>query len=150
MNFAARARFVSRRARTFSLVALALLGALFVLVRPASSVVQGTPAAGAAGAAEEEHGGDIVFRVTSKTQKYSVTYRHETHVNAGIACDECHEGLFKKKLDGVKFKMADINKGQFCGACHTDTPAEGVKHKAFAPKKNCAKCHNVKVHDSSK
>ncbi len=151
MKLAARVRVSSGRARLLALIAVALLCSAFAIVRPSETSAQETPApAPAPAAAEEDHGGDILFRVTSKTQKYSVLYSHDAHVNAGIACDDCHEGLFKKKLDGVKFKMADINKGLYCGACHTDTPAEGVKHKAFAPKKNCAKCHDVKVHDSSK
>lgn len=135
------------RVRLALALSACVLGGGAVLLRPASAI-QEAPAAGAA-AAEEEHGGDILFKVTSKTQKFSVLYSHEEHLEVGIECAECHDAVFKKELNANKFKMADINKGQFCGACHTDTPAATVKHKAFAPKKNCAKCHQVKVHDSA-
>jgi len=146
MPSAARFRPRLGRGRVALLVVLAATGGLAALLRPAAASQEKPPAAGAA--ATEEHGGDIVFKVTSKTQKYSVLYSHEKHLEAGVECDECHEKLFKKELNGSKFKMADINQGKFCGACHTETPAETVKHKAFAPKKNCAKCHDLKVHDS--
>lgn len=142
------ARFPRRlgHGRVALLAVLAAICGAAALLRPAAAASQEKPPA--AGAEPEEHGGDIVFKVTSKTQKYSVLYSHEEHVAAGIECDECHETLFKKELNGSKFKMADINRGQYCGACHTDTPAATVKHKAFAPKKNCTKCHDLKVHDS--
>jgi c(7)-type cytochrome triheme protein len=48
-------------------------------------------------------------------------------------CNECHPALFKMKKGGDTIKMADINAGKFCGACHNGT-------KAFAAKE-CAKCH---------
>lgn len=136
--------------RAGALLLVAVLAAAFATLRPAAAAPPGLGAAQAVPAAEEEeHGGDILFRVTSRTQKYSVLYSHESHVAAGIACDECHEKVFKKKLDANKFKMADVNKGLFCGACHNDAPAADVKHPAFAPKKNCKRCHDVLVHDSS-
>lgn len=148
MLFASSGRPKLGRARVVLL--LVVMGAALsaVLLRPATAAAtQEVPAAGVA--AEEEHGGDIVFKVTSKTQKFSVLYSHQRHIDAGIECEECHEKTFKKELNGSKFKMADINKGQYCGTCHTDSPADGVKHKAFPPKKNCLKCHSLKVHDSS-
>ncbi len=149
MSLADRSRFALRRVRLLHWMVLAVCGVAVATFRPAANAT--TQEAPAAKPEEpEEDGGDILFRVTSKTQKFSVLYRHETHLKAGMECDDCHETVFKKKLDANKFKMADINKGLFCGTCHTDAPAEGVKHKAFAPKKNCAKCHSVKVHDSSK
>ncbi len=136
------------RARAGLLLALAAVGCGALLLRPAAATQDGAKAAGAA-ATEEEHGGDVLFKVTSKTQKYSVLYSHDDHIEAGIECAECHDTLFKKELNGTKFRMADINQGKFCGACHNDAPAPEVKHKAFAPKKNCTKCHDVKVHDST-
>jgi c(7)-type cytochrome triheme protein len=148
MHLASSLRSAPGRARAVLLIALALLCCGFLQLRPVGATQEAAPAAGAP-AAEEEHGGDILFKVTSKTQKYSVIYSHDDHVEAGIECAECHETLFKKELNGNKFRMADINKGLFCGACHTNTPAPEIKHKAFAPQKNCAKCHDVRIHDSS-
>lgn len=145
MPSAARFRPRLGRGRVALLAVLAAICGIAALLRPAAASQEKPPAAGAE---PEEHGGDIVFKVTSKTQKYSVLYSHEEHLEAGIECDECHETLFKKELNGSKFKMADINRGQYCGACHTDTPAATVKHKAFAPKKNCTKCHDLRIHDS--
>jgi len=136
------------------LVGAAALAGLRPAAEPATAQESPKPdptGAGAPPAAQadevEEHGGDLIFHVISRTQKYSVLYSHELHVNAGIQCDECHETVFKKKINGQKFKMADINRGQYCGVCHTETPAPEVKHPAFAPKKNCAKCHTMRVRE---
>ncbi len=148
MSLASSRRPRLGRARAGLLLGLVALGGSALLLQPAAATQEGAPAAGAA-ATEEEHGGDVLFKVTSKTQKFSVMYSHDDHIEAGIECAECHDTLFKKELNGTKFRMADINKGLFCGACHTDTPAPEVKHKAFAPKKNCTKCHDVKIHDST-
>jgi len=148
MPSAARFRPRLGRGRVALLAVLVAVGGLAALLRPAAASQEKQEKPPAAGAVPEEHGGDIVFKVTSKTQKYSVLYSHEKHLDAGLECDECHEKLFKKELNGSKFKMADINQGKFCGGCHTETPAATVKHKAFAPKKNCQKCHTLKVHDS--
>ncbi len=137
------------RAALVVAVALGLIG--LALLRPLSATPGQTPPAAptAPPAQEEENGGEIVFKVTHKIQKLSVVYSHEKHLAKGIQCEECHEKTFEKKLNANKFKMADINRGKYCGICHTDTPAADIKHAAFAPKKNCERCHTVKVHDSS-
>lgn len=131
----------------FALLVLAL-GAGIACLRPlaVSAGAQEAPAP-AAPAEDEEHGGELVFHVVSKTQKYSVLYSHQLHVDAGIDCAECHEGVFQKKFNGNRFKMADINRGQYCGVCHTENPGADVKHPAFAPKKNCAKCHTLRIRE---
>lgn len=138
-------------ARSGFLLAALLVAVALAWLRPlvASSAAepQDPPKPGAAGGKEEENGGDLVFQVISKTQKYSVLYSHDLHLGKGIECAECHEKVFKKKINGNKFKMADINRGQFCGTCHTETPAADVKHAAFAPKKNCSKCHTMRVRE---
>jgi c(7)-type cytochrome triheme protein len=97
---------------------------------------------------DEKDGGEIVFQVVgSRMQKKSVLYSHEKHLATGLKCDDCHEKIFKKKLNANKFKMADVNRGEFCGTCHNEKPAADVKHPAFAPKGNCAKCHTLSVRD---
>ena len=144
MNIVARNRTLTRVA---SVLALAALGFGFTCLRPLSaSSPQGQPPAGKPGE-KEEHGGDLVFNVVSKTQKYSVLYSHEAHLDKGIECEECHERIFKKKINTNHFKMAEINQGKYCGTCHTESPAPEVKHAAFAPKKNCAKCHNLRIRE---
>ena len=140
----ARSRFA--RIGLISIAAAAALAALLLRPVAASPAAQGTPPKPAA-AADEDHGGDLVFHVVSKTQKYSVLYSHQSHIDAGIECAECHESVFQKKLNSNQFKMADINRGKFCGVCHTETPAADVKHPAFAPKKNCQKCHTLRIRE---
>ncbi len=93
---------------------------------------------------EEEHGGDLLFHVQSRIQKHSVIYSHEAHLAAGLECADCHDKIFKKEMNGNRFKMSDINKGKACGVCHQAKPPEGVKG-AFAPKGNCQLCHTVRV-----
>ena len=150
-----------RRARCLlALAMLALVTAAVVLLRPdataqpgrgpAAEVPQGKDPPGPGG--KEEHGGDIVFQVVSKTQKYSVLYSHERHLAAGCKCDDCHsedakKRIFEKKLGANKFRMKDVNEGRFCGACHTAKPAAEITHGAFAPKGSCAKCHSVRVRE---
>ena len=137
---------ISRRLTRGLLVAGLLAPVAAALVLP-----QGKEPAPAPGG-KEDHGGDIVFQVVSKTQKYSVVYSHERHLAAGCKCDDCHSDdakkrIFEKKLGANQFRMKDVNEGRFCGACHTAKPAPEVTHGAFAPKGNCAKCHSVRVRE---
>jgi c(7)-type cytochrome triheme protein len=137
-----------RRARLFLLLLLVAVAAWFGVERPlAASTTQEKPAG--AKPEDEKDGGEIVFPVIgNRLQKYSVLYSHEVHLATGLKCDVCHETIFKKKLNANEFKMADVNKGLFCGACHTDKPAaELAAHKAFAPKGNCTKCHTLRLRD---
>src|SRR5512135_3122742 len=62
-----------------------------------------------------------------------VVFDGKVHADKGLKCADCHPGIFKMKKGGDTFKMADINAGKFCGACHKDGG------KAF-PAKDCAKC----------
>jgi c(7)-type cytochrome triheme protein len=148
-------RFVMTRGRARSLfVVLVAVFALAVLVvRPTASAQDGGKGGppgkdqGKDPKEKEEHGGDIVFQVQDKKQKYSVLYSHEKHLSTGLKCDDCHEKVFQKKMGANKFRMKDITDGKFCGTCHTEKPAADVKHASFAPKKNCQKCHNVRVRE---
>jgi c(7)-type cytochrome triheme protein len=144
---ASRARFALALG---ALAAALLAGSVRPVGAPAgSAAMQEAPQEPAKETAEEdeEHGGDIVFHVVSRTQKYSVVYSHDAHIAAGIECEECHDKPFEKVLGKNRFKMADINRGQYCGVCHNETPDASVKHPAFAPKKNCEKCHHFRVRD---
>lgn len=77
-------------------------------------------------------GGDIVFRPSGAN---TVVYSHDAHVGRiGLKCVECHPKIFVMAAGYGKTKMASMEAGQACGACHNGT-------KAFAIKTNCAKCH---------
>jgi len=148
------------RVRALFLASLAAVAVASLLLKPVASAQPIAPAdpqeegattqegaAGAQGKDKEEDGGNIVFHVVDRKQKYSVLYKHEAHLGAGIKCDECHTKIFEKKLGANKFRMKDVTQGKFCGACHTDKPAADIQHAAFPPKKNCQKCHDVRVRD---
>jgi len=66
-----------------------------------------------------------------------VTFSHGTHAGKHPKCTDCHTKIFKMtKGKRSAPKMADMEKGQSCGACHDGKAAFGVKEQA-----NCAKCH---------
>lgn len=137
-----------RRRLGLLLVLLPALALGATLVRPVGPVQEKEPSK------KEEDGGNIVFHVLDKKQKYSVLYTHEKHLAAGCKCEECHGAnekdpakIFQKQIGANKFRMKDINQGQFCGKCHTASPGAEVKHAAFPPKSNCSKCHNVQVRE---
>ncbi len=76
-------------------------------------------------------GGDITFSVKGQGD---VLYSHDSHVTrAGMKCSECHYRLYKMART-QQWTMAEMSKGQSCGACHDG-------QKAFAVKGNCGKCH---------
>lgn len=136
-------RFAIPRRRALLLVLLPVLALGATLIRPAAPAQE-----------KEEHGGDIVFHVLDKKQKYSVLYSHEKHLSAGCKCEECHgkgekdPKIFEKKIGANHFRMKDVNAGQFCGKCHNPSPGADVTHKAFPTKSpNCSKCHNVQVRE---
>jgi c(7)-type cytochrome triheme protein len=140
-------RFASHRRRALLLVLLPVLALGATLIRPAAPAQEKEPDK------KEEHGGDIVFHVLDKKRKYSVLYSHEKHLSAGCKCEECHgkaekdPHIFEKKIGSNHFRMKDVNQGQFCGKCHNASPGADVTHKAFPPKSNCSKCHNVQVRE---
>ena len=83
-----------------------------------------------------------VFAVTSgKTVEYAggpqgkVIFNGKTHADKGLKCSDCHPKLFPMKK-GEGFKMADIDAGKACGACHNGEKAFKTSDKA-----NCGKCH---------
>lgn len=65
-----------------------------------------------------------------------VTFDGKTHAEKGFKCNDCHTAIFKMKKGAAEMKMADINAGKFCGACHDGSKA----FKASDPA-SCAKCH---------
>lgn len=68
-----------------------------------------------------------------------VVFDGSVHSEAGLKCKDCHPKIVAKMKAGAnKIKMADINKGKFCGVCHT---GKSKAVQAFAIKGNCARCH---------
>jgi c(7)-type cytochrome triheme protein len=70
-----------------------------------------------------------------------VPFSHKLHgTEKGMKCPDCHvkPKLFemKKFESSARMNMANINEGQFCGACHNATKAFGTKDA-----NTCAKCH---------
>lgn len=135
---------IHRRARALLVVLLPALALGAALIRPAAPAQE----------KKEEDGGNIVFHVLDKKQKYSVLYTHEKHLGAGCKCEECHGAnekdpakIFQKQIGSNRFRMKDVTAGQFCGKCHTASPGADIKHAAFPPKSNCSKCHSVQVRE---
>ena len=64
-----------------------------------------------------------------------VIFSGKVHADKGLACKDCHTGLFKKEKGNAKIAFEDHGAGkQYCFACHNGA-------KSFATKDNCAKCH---------
>ena len=69
-----------------------------------------------------------------KTQG-KVVFDGKAHADPGLKCADCHTKIFKMKKS--EHKMADMQAGKECGACHDGKKAFSVKADA----KECAKCH---------
>jgi c(7)-type cytochrome triheme protein len=79
-------------------------------------------------------GGRIIYTEPVK----GVVFDHQEHNKAGLACADCHGGLFAMEALSAQrdkgFAMASLYKGQFCGTCHDGS-------MAFASNTRCATCH---------
>jgi c(7)-type cytochrome triheme protein len=79
-------------------------------------------------------GGEIIFEVKKEG---NVIFSHDSHVDSiGLKCTDCHDSLFLTKERHRKVTMAEMGKGQSCGACHNGKKAFDVKARA-----NCDNCH---------
>src|SRR5512138_3275926 len=67
--------------------------------------------------------------------KGKVVFDGKQHADKGLKCPDCHPKTFAMKK-GATIKMADMNEGKFCGACHNGTKAFKANDDA-----NCNKCH---------
>ncbi len=76
-------------------------------------------------------GGDLVFAVKKVG---NVTFSHDRHVDMGMKCTDCHDSLYVTKEKHKHVTMAQMQKGQSCGACHNGK-------KAFDVKGTCNRCH---------
>ena len=64
-----------------------------------------------------------------------VVFDGKVHTEKGLKCTDCHTKIFQMKK-GPALKMADLNAGKGCGACHNGTKAFKTSDPA-----NCNKCH---------
>jgi c(7)-type cytochrome triheme protein len=79
-------------------------------------------------------GGEITFKVKKEG---NVIFSHDIHVGAmGLKCTDCHDDPFVTKEKHKPVTMAQMQKGQSCGACHNGKKAFEVKAKT-----NCNNCH---------
>ncbi len=76
---------------------------------------------------------DVIMKNTGSLPP--VKFSHKQHT-LWLACDNCHEKIFKQKAGTAKITMQAILKGQYCGVCHGKV--------AFPPTINCNRCHSVK------
>ncbi|MEW5745093.1 MAG: c(7)-type cytochrome triheme domain-containing protein [Nitrospirota bacterium] len=58
------------------------------------------------------------------------------HAARGYGCSDCHPSPFLMKKTSARMKMAEINAGEHCGACHDDGEAFPAKRP-----ENCIRCH---------
>ncbi len=78
-------------------------------------------------------GGDIKFRPAGAD---TVVFSHDLHIARSVKCNECHYKIYSTVGHKGKMTMADMQKGQSCGACHNGQRSFDVKDKS-----NCTKCH---------
>ncbi len=77
-------------------------------------------------------GGDIIYEA-KKAGK--VVFSHDTHVQMGMSCTECHQAIFEAK---VAQAGPHKKQGKACVVCHNGK-------KAFNFATNCNTCHQKEV-----
>ncbi|HKK02036.1 MAG TPA: cytochrome c3 family protein [Desulfuromonadales bacterium] len=66
----------------------------------------------------------------------TVVFSHKNHT-AMFGCKQCHPKIFTPGPGNKKFTMAEMDKGEACGACHNG-------NMAFSVKKDCTSCHQTR------
>ena len=64
----------------------------------------------------------------------AATFRHATHTQ-WLSCKNCHNTVFKKSDENLQFTHDEMEKGQYCGACH---------FKVVVVQSGCKGCHAKK------
>ena len=77
---------------------------------------------------------DLEILFTDTGAMPNVRFPHRQHTE-WLACKNCHPAIFVEKKGANNIQMNDILAGKFCGLCHGKI--------AFAPTKNCMRCHSV-------
>ena len=69
-------------------------------------------------------GGDVRFKVKGASE---AVFSHDAHVvKANLGCRECHPKLYLDTARSKRVTMAQMKKGQSCGACHDGKRAVGL------------------------
>jgi len=66
-----------------------------------------------------------------------VYFDHRPHVNAGVACQQCHGPV--ETMERVR-QVADLSMG-WCVNCHRDANRTGIMGKRVKASTNCSTCH---------
>lgn len=92
---------------------------------------------GVSGACERCHvkTKDVPFRTESAG---IVTFSHSAHKGM-YGCSDCHNGVFTAGAARKSYTMADMGKGQSCGACH-----DGKGAFSATAATTCARCHPLR------
>lgn len=75
------------------------------------------------------------------TTPTKATFTHKTHtMDAGLACDACHDGVFAMEQGAAEkagdFSMKSFKEGKYCGSCHDG-------NTAFDSATQCGSCHSA-------
>ncbi len=75
------------------------------------------------------------------TTPTKATFTHKTHtMDAGLACDSCHEKIFAMEKGSAEkasdFSMKSFKEGKYCGSCHDG-------NTAFNATTQCGSCHSA-------
>jgi len=92
----------------------------------------GKKAFGVTGDCTTCHAGDILYQ---EKDAGNVTFSHAVHTGM-FGCDTCHPDLFKAARGKNQATMAEMEKGQSCGACHDGS-------QAFSVAESCESCHQM-------
>jgi c(7)-type cytochrome triheme protein len=77
------------------------------------------------------------IEVAFKVRETGVTwFSHKLHTGM-FKCGDCHNAIFTAGAGAKRYRMADMEKGNSCGACHDGKTA-------FTVKENCNRCHPTK------
>ncbi len=66
-----------------------------------------------------------------------VYFDHRAHVNAGVACQQCHGPV--ESMERVR-QVSDLSMG-WCVNCHRESNRTGVAGKRVSASTNCSTCH---------
>jgi c(7)-type cytochrome triheme protein len=76
---------------------------------------------------------DLNILLKNTNEMGMVSFSHKQHTE-WLACNNCHDEIFKSKVGATKFGMLDNLNGEYCGRCHGAV--------AF-PLTECNRCHSV-------
>ena len=79
----------------------------------------------------EQHDSEVIMYNTLSMPP--VRFPHKAH-NLWMACEMCHDDIFKAEIDENDISMSKILDGEYCGLCHG---------AVSFPLTECDRCHSV-------